>query len=62
MNARKYLIAGVVFLAIQVISMIINGFSKFSSGSYGVGYLFGYFAPAIIGVIFLVLYFIKRNG
>lgn len=61
MHAKKFLIAGIVFLVIQVISMIINGFSKFSSGAYGVGYLFGYFAPAIIGIIFLILYFTKKT-
>lgn len=61
MKAHKFLIAGIIFLAIQVIAVLVSGFSNFESGAYGVGYLVGFFSPGIIGIIFLVIHFIKRH-
>lgn len=61
MKAHKSLIAGIIFLVVQLIALIVNGFN-FPSGAYGAGYLVGFFAPGIIGIIFLIVYFTKRKA
>ena len=62
MNAHKKLIAAIVFLAFQVIVILVNGFPKMDSGAYGIGYLIGYLATGVIGLILLVLYLKERFG
>ena len=60
MKGRKYLIGGIIFLALQLFTIIVLGFPKTESNAYGVGYLVGYCAMGIIGICFLVAYFVNK--
>ena len=62
MAAYKKLIAGIAFLVLQAIVVLINGLPKIEAGAYGAGYLIGYLAPGIIGIILLIVHFISKRG
>lgn len=69
MKTRKYLIIliiGIILLVFQAIgilgSILGSGLANPESGAYEIGYLVGYFSPGIIGVVLLVVFFIKNHG
>lgn len=61
MKAHKNLIIGIAFLLFQAIVLIVKGMPDLESGSYGIGYLLGYLAPGVIGIVLMVIYFIKKR-
>ena len=61
LKAHKRLFAGIAFLVIQVIVFLVNGFPKFDSGAYELGYLVGSLAPGAIGLVLIAVYFLTKN-
>ena len=61
MKAYKKLIAGIVFLVIQAIVILINGFPKMGADSYSAGYIVGFLAPGIIGIILIIAHFLGKK-
>ena len=61
MKAHKKLFAGIAFLILQVIVFLVNGFPKFDSGAYELGYLVGSLAPGVIGLVLLAVYFLNKS-
>lgn len=60
MKVYGKLIVGILFLLVQVAVIVINGFPKMNEGTYSFGYLVGFLAPGVIGIIMLVLFFISK--
>lgn len=62
MAVHKKLIAGILFLIFQLVVILVKGIPSIESSAYGIGYLVGYFATGVIGIIFLILYFKEKFG
>jgi len=62
MKANKKLIAGIAFLILQAIVLIVRGFPQVGSDSYSVGYLVGILSPGVIGIVLIVIHFITKKN
>ena len=60
MKVYGKLILGILFLLLQIVVFLVNGFPQMNEGAYSFGYLAGQLAPGVIGIVLLAIYFLNK--